>query len=125
MGSLDFGYLHIARRDCRGSTENRILKCSRKPRNNLSRAKQQALHKLHGNSDLTVLPPAEGNAMVTFHTTDYMENIMALLEDPAHKRLAKDSTQSVEWRTMLFIKRSSLLEDVTKQLWPHGLRPLR
>jgi hypothetical protein len=48
----------------------RILKVSKKPRNNLSRAEEQTLFTLRGTADLTFLPADRGNATVVLNTTD-------------------------------------------------------
>jgi len=45
-----------------------------------------------------------GNASVVLNTTDYTQKSMAPVDDPAYKKLAKDHTQPVEWRTTLLIK---------------------
>jgi hypothetical protein len=57
--------------------------------------------------------------MVILNTADYTEKVMALLGDPVYKKLAKDHTQTVGWRTALLIK-GSLPEDVAKQLRSGG-----
>jgi len=59
---------------------------------------KQAFHTLWGNVDLTILPACKGNAMVILNITDCME-VMSLLVDPVYKKLARDPTQSMEWRT--------------------------
>jgi hypothetical protein len=61
---------------------------SKKPRS-VCRAEKWAVHPLQGNVDLTVLPAVKGNAAVVFNTMDYTEEVLAVLEDPPHKKLAK------------------------------------
>jgi hypothetical protein len=77
---------------------------SRKLKNNISRTEKLTVH------------TDKGNAMVVLNTSEYMEKVLALLDDPANKKSAKNPTQSTEWKTTLFIKASPLPEDVTKQL---------
>jgi hypothetical protein len=48
------------------------------------------------------------------NTLDYMVKVLALLDDPAYKKLAKDPTQPAECKITLLIKGSSLPEDVAK-----------
>jgi len=48
---------------------------------------------------------------------------LALLDDPAYKKLTKDPTQFAERKYTLLIKASSLPEEVAEQLRPHGPRP--
>jgi hypothetical protein len=44
--------------------------------------------------------------MVFLNTLDYMEKILALLDEPAYKKLAKDHTQSAQWKTTLLVEGS-------------------
>jgi hypothetical protein len=52
-----------------------------------------------GNAELTVLPEDKGNATVILNSVDYTEIVLALLDDAAHKKLAKQPIQSTEWKT--------------------------
>jgi hypothetical protein len=63
-----------------------------------------------------------GQIFCILNTMDYRQKVMAHLNDPAHKIVAKDAMQSMEYEINLLIKKkSSLLEYVTQQLLPHGL----
>lgn len=99
----------------------RILKQSNQPKGNLSRAAIEALHMLQGNGDLVFLPIDKDNTGYLHH--HYVGKISHLVEDSSYRRLAKDPTQSMEWRTMLLLlllllllKKSSIPDDVTEQL---------
>jgi hypothetical protein len=54
---------------------------------------------------LTVLAADECNATMILNTTDYIQNIDALLEDQAYKKLRKDLTESVECKTVLLLNK--------------------
>jgi hypothetical protein len=73
-----------------------------------NRAKKQALHTLWGYVDLTILPANKGNTTAVLSTVDYTEEVTSLLDKPVYKELAKNPTQSMEWRIALLIKGSSL-----------------
>jgi hypothetical protein len=49
--------------------------------------------------------------------------VFALLEDPSYKNVAKDPT--MEQKTAILIKKTSLSEDVADQLLSRGLKPPR
>jgi hypothetical protein len=53
-------------------------------------SKKLALHTLQGNAYLTVLPGDKGNMTVILNTSDYMEKVLALLDNPVYENLAKD-----------------------------------
>jgi hypothetical protein len=72
----------------------RILKASRKPKDNLSGAERRALRTLRTNADLTILPADKGNAIVVLNTSDYNREIGALLGAPTYRMLAKDPTEA-------------------------------
>jgi hypothetical protein len=72
---------------------------------------------------LTILPADEGNATVILNTVDNKQKITSLLEDPSHRRLARDLTDSTERKTTLLLKISTLTENICKQLRPVGSRP--
>ena len=78
---------------------------------------------LKENTNLTILPADKGNATVILNTTDYKQKITSLLEDPSYRRLARDPTDSMERKTTLLLKKSSLTEETCKQLRPAGSRP--
>jgi hypothetical protein len=103
----------------------RILKASRKPKDNLSRAERRALRTLRTNADLTVLPADKDNASVVLNTSDYNRKIASLLGAPTYRRLPKDPTEFVERKTTLLLKKSSLSEGVIQQLRSQGSRPPR
>jgi hypothetical protein len=100
----------------------RILKVSRKPKDNLTGAKRRALQALKTNEVPTVLPADKGNAAMILDTSDYNQKIAALLEDNAYKELKKDPTDSVECKTVLLLKKSRIAE-VSQELQPQGSRP--
>ena len=89
----------------------RIIKSSSRPRDNLTRTETAALKTLKKNTNLTILPADKGNATVILNTIDYKQKITSLLEDPSYRRLARDPTDSIEWKTTLLLKKSSLTED--------------
>jgi hypothetical protein len=62
---------------------------------------------------------------VTLNTADYKQKITSILEDPAYRRLTRDPTDSTERKTALFLKKSTLTEDICKQLRSSGSRPPR
>jgi hypothetical protein len=68
----------------------RILKATKRPRDNLSGAERRALRSLRTDADLAVLHADKGNATVVLNTKDYNEKISALLSAPTYRRLAKD-----------------------------------
>jgi len=51
--------------------------------------------------------------------------IGALLEDPAYRILAKDPMETVERKTSLLLKMSTIAKKVCKRLCPSGTRPPR
>jgi hypothetical protein len=62
---------------------------------------------------------------VILNTLDYKQKMAALLEDPAYRKLTKDLTESVERKTRLLLKKSSLPEEVWKRPCPTGSRTPR
>jgi hypothetical protein len=103
----------------------RILKGSHKPKDNLTGEDRRALRALKVNEALTVLLADKGNATVVLDTADYNQKIAALLEDKAYRKLKKDPSESVERKTVLFLKKSSFSEEVSQQLRQQGSRPPR
>src|SRR5215469_1292483 len=103
----------------------RIIKSPSKPRDNLTRTERAALRNLKNNTELTILPADKGNATVILNSTDYKQKINTLLEDSAYRRLTKDPTESTERKTTRLLKKSTLSEDICKQLSPSGSRPPR
>ena len=67
----------------------RILKNTKRPRDNLSKAERTALKNLKDNTNLTILPADKGNATVILNTTDYKQKISTMLQEPAYKKLKK------------------------------------
>jgi hypothetical protein len=88
-----------------------ILKASGRPRDNLSGAESS--------------PGRQGNVTVVLNTKDYNEKILALLRASTYRRLPKDPTEAVQWKTTILLKKSSLPEEVVQQLWPQGSTPPR
>ncbi|XP_021913745.1 uncharacterized protein LOC110826920 [Zootermopsis nevadensis] len=84
----------------------RILRASKKPKDNLSGAERKALRALRNNADLTVLPADKGSATVVLSTDDYNGKTRALLEAPTYRLLSKDPTEAVERKTNLLLKKS-------------------
>jgi hypothetical protein len=103
----------------------RIIKSSSRPRNNITRAEREALRNLKNNTDLTILPADKGNATVILNTADYKQKITSILEDPSYRRLTRDPSDLTEQKTALLLKKSTLTEDICKQLHPSGSRPPR
>ena len=68
---------------------------------------KEAQRTLKINTDLAILPADKGNATVILITVDYKQKIIALLEDPSYKRLARDPTESKERKTTLLLKKST------------------
>jgi hypothetical protein len=60
----------------------KILKASRKHKENLSGAKRKAIRTLRTNADLTVLPADKGKAAIVLNTSDCNRKISALLGAP-------------------------------------------
>jgi hypothetical protein len=58
-------------------------------------------------------------------TSDYNRKIATLLELKAYKKLKKEPTDSVERKTVLFLKKSTIAEEVCQQLQSQGSRPPR
>ena len=102
-----------------------IVKRSSRPKENITRAERAALRTLKNNTDLTILLADKGNATMILYTVDYRQKITSLLEAPSYRRLARDPTDSTERKTTLLLKRSTLTEDIYKQLRPAGSRPPR
>ena len=103
----------------------RIIKNSQRPRDNLTRTERAALNNLKLNTNITILPTDKGNATVILNRTDYKQKITSLLEDPAYRRLTKDPTDAIERKTNQLLRKSTLTEDIRKQLRPAGSRPPR
>jgi hypothetical protein len=60
---------------------------------------------------------------VILNTADYKQKITSLLEDPSFRRLTRDPTDSTERKTTLLLKKSTLTEDIWKQLRPASSKP--
>jgi hypothetical protein len=90
---------------CGDPTGGRILKCKRKPKDNLAGAKRRALWTLKANAALTILSIDKGNVFLILNTTDYNQKIDALLEDQAYRKLRKDPTDSIKHNTVLLLKK--------------------
>jgi hypothetical protein len=93
----------------------RILKGSRKPKDNLSDGERRALGVLKAIDVLTVLSADKGNAAVVLDT-DYNWKIANLLEDKVYKKLKKDATDSIECKTVLFLKKFPIAQEFCQQL---------
>jgi hypothetical protein len=86
-------------------------------------AESEKLWNLKKNTELTMLPANKGNATVILDPVDYKQKITSLLEDPSYRRLARDPTELTEQKTTLLLKKSTLTEDISKQLCPSSSRP--
>jgi hypothetical protein len=75
----------------------RIIKSSRKPKDNLTAAERRALLALKASEALTVLAD-KGNPTVVLDTADYNLKIAALLEDQAYKMMKKYPTEPLSAR---------------------------
>jgi hypothetical protein len=82
----------------------RILKASRKPKDNLSGAERRAFRTLRTNADRTALSADKGNATVVLNTSDYTRKIAPLLGASTFRRLPKEPTEAVDRRTALLLK---------------------
>jgi hypothetical protein len=102
-----------------------IIKSSPIPKSKITTAESEALRNLKNNTDLTILPVDKGNATVILNTADYKQKIASILEDPAYRRLSRDPTDSAERKTALLLKKSTLTEDIIKQLRSSGSRDPR
>jgi hypothetical protein len=100
----------------------RILKDPRRPKSALNGAERRALRSLKANGILTVRPGDKANAAVMLGISDYKQKISTLLEGNAYVTLKKDSTDSIERKTVL-LKKSQLAEEVCQQLGPQGSTP--
>jgi hypothetical protein len=96
-----------------------------RPNDNLTRAERRALRSVRIKGDLKILPVDKGNATVILDALDYKQKMAALLEDLAYLKLTEDPTESVEWKTRLLLKKSSLPEEVWKCLCPTDSRTPR
>jgi hypothetical protein len=66
---------------------------------------------------ITVLPADKGNATMVLDTADCNQKIVVLLEDQGYMKLKKEPDESVECKTILFLKKSSISEEICQQLW--------
>jgi hypothetical protein len=103
----------------------RIIKRANKPTDNLTGTERTALLSLKKNTDLTILTADKGNTTVIMNTTDYIQKMTSLLQDPSYRILPKDPTESTERKTTNFIKKSTLPVELSKKLCPTGSRPPR
>jgi hypothetical protein len=103
----------------------RNLKASRKPKDNLTVAERRVLRAFRTNEELTVLSADKSNATMLLETADYNWMIDTLLEDHAYRKSKKGPAESVDRKTVLLPKQSSISEEVCQQLRPQGYRPPR
>jgi hypothetical protein len=83
---------------------NKILTGSREPKDKVTFMERRNFRTFEANEAFTVLSAQKGNAYVVLETADYNRKIAALLEDHSYKKLMKDSTESVERKTVLLRK---------------------
>jgi len=83
----------------------RFIKRSSRPET--TKAEKEALRTLKNNIHLAIVPADKGNATVILITVDYKQKIIALLEDPSYKRMARDPTESTERKTTLLLIKST------------------
>jgi hypothetical protein len=81
------------------------------------------LRNLKKSTEFTILTADKCIASVILNTVDYKRKITSILEDPSHRRLARDPTESTEIKTTLLLKKSTVTDDISKQLRPSGSRP--
>jgi hypothetical protein len=87
----------------------KLYESSKRPGNRTTKAGPRSWlppQTLLGNADLTVPPANKSSVTVLPNNSDYKEKVLALFDDPAYKKLAKDRTQSPGRKTTLVIKRS-------------------
>ena len=103
----------------------RIIMNASKPKDNLTTTERRALTALHRDSELTILSADKGNATVILNTVDYIKKIHMLLEDLAYKKFTKDPTNTVECKTGLLLKKSTIPDEIHTRLRPTGTCPPR
>jgi hypothetical protein len=60
------------------------------------RVEKQAVWALWHKDNLTVLTADKGNVTIILNMENYTRKIVAILEDPLYKKMAKDPTQAIE-----------------------------
>jgi hypothetical protein len=78
---------------------------------------------LQTNTNLKILPADKSNATLLLNTIVPNQKIGDLLQDPAYRRLVKDPTQAVTRKNILFLKKTTLAEEVCKWLIPRVQNP--
>jgi len=79
----------------------RIIKDYSRPRDNWTGAERKALRALWTTTDNTILPAEKGNSQLR----GLQSETGALFRDPSNERFAKDPTETVERKTVLFLKK--------------------
>ncbi|XP_046406284.1 uncharacterized protein LOC124171189 [Ischnura elegans] len=102
-----------------------FLKKAKPPKANLKPSELSALRRLTRNKDITILPADKGNATVIMKTEDYRRKMLDLLDDAAYRILPRDPTESITKRTIEFIKKSNIPEDISRNLRPPAPAPPR
>jgi hypothetical protein len=94
----------------------RILKGSRKPKDNMTLAETRAL---------TVLPTAKVNTTVAVDTAHYNRKIADFLVDHTYRKSDSTHCQSIEIKNVRLQKKSSVCKEDCQQHWQQGSRPPR
>ncbi|PSN35829.1 hypothetical protein C0J52_22747, partial [Blattella germanica] len=101
------------------------LKKAVPPKRNLSVSEHQALKAQRKSTNVVVLLADNGNTAVVMSSANYHEKITALLEDEAYRPLSKDLTEKVARLTSILLVKSSLPNEVIKQLRHNSSIPPR
>jgi hypothetical protein len=75
-------------------------------------AERRALEAIRASEAITVLPIHKGSASMVLDTADCNQKIAALLEDQGYMKLMKEPIESVVCKTILFLKKSSISEEI-------------
>ncbi|KAJ0169161.1 hypothetical protein K1T71_014928 [Dendrolimus kikuchii] len=85
-----------------------VLRRSRLPKPNLTRAEYIALKNIRNKPEITVLRADKGNATVVMDTSDYNSKIQDLLSDEStYKKVKTDPTDKVTKQTIAVMKKHS------------------
>lgn len=95
-----------------------VLRHSRPPKQNITRAERTALKKLRENKEVVILPADKGNATVILNSADYREKMMKLLDDPAYTVRSADPTTYLEKTTKQKILAAGLEKEISIRLIP-------
>lgn len=89
----------------------RIICDYSRPRDKQTGAERWALRALRINTGITILPADKSNATLVLNSTlHYNQKFGAILLDPAYRSLAKDTTETVERKSLISALRSLYLQ---------------